>query len=101
MVILSMFIGAAILIGGCALLFRGSVWLVAKIRSRRFAVEGPTESMNVTYGLAGWSEDQRARLTRALDDAGVAYKWDGVDLVVERRFEGTTDGFVYGGTPND
>jgi len=55
----------------------------------------------VTYGLAGWSEDQRARLTRALDDAGVAYKWDGVDLVVERRFEGTTDGFVYGGTPND
>jgi MFS family permease len=79
-----------------AFIVAGVAGLVAFGVALVFLRELSPQLARVTYGVARWSEDQRAALTEALKDAGVPYEWDARDLVVERRFEDVVDEFIYG-----
>ncbi len=47
--------------------------------------------VKVHYDLAGWSVDQRAELTEALAETGLAHGWDGDELVVPEELESVAD----------
>jgi hypothetical protein len=47
--------------------------------------------VKVHYDLSGWTLDQRAELSQALAETGLAHSWDGDELVVPESLEAVTD----------
>jgi hypothetical protein len=45
----------------------------------------------VYYETEGWTNRQRAELTKSLLDARIPHEWTGTDLYVERRYESIVD----------
>jgi len=46
------------------------------------------------YELVDWSEDRRNELTLLLEGDGIAYEWEGADLVVADAVEAQVDAFI-------
>lgn len=49
------------------------------------------EAVTVRYDLSEWSVDERADVTEAFADAGIAHAWDGHELLVSAEDESRAD----------
>jgi hypothetical protein len=49
----------------------------------------------VDYDTEGWTNTQRADITKALLDAGVPHEWDGTNLLIAPEYEEIADRILY------
>jgi DnaJ-class molecular chaperone len=47
--------------------------------------------MEVVYSTDGWTNNQRAALTKRLLDSDVPHEWDGIELRTSRQWESVVD----------
>ncbi len=51
---------------------------------------------SVIYNVSGWSQEERAALTQALDEAAIPHQWDGSDLRIPNDYEKKVDRIIDG-----
>jgi hypothetical protein len=62
--------------------------------SARVGSEGDASHEELIYELVDWSPEMRNELSLVLEGQGIAYEWEGDDLVVAAAVEGQVDGLI-------